>query len=362
MNLFEKQETSAKTNFAIDAVTVRKSSQNGAKPFDKPASNINLLDEARNVLKLEIDALEATRQSLDSRFEITIGLIETAHKAGRKLIFMGVGKNVFIARKIAATFNSTGVSSLFMDCVSALHGDLGVCKEGDVALLFSNSGESDELLAVAPSLKRLGVISVGVTKSPTSRLGKICDHVLTYAVPTEACPLNLAPTASTTTALALGDALAMVFLKKRGFRAEDFAKYHPSGTLGKTLLLRVTDVMRDRTKMAVVSQNAKVIDAVNLITDRKTGLAAVVDENGKLLGAFSDGDFRRLVLQNENPLQENIADHMTRAPKTVQSEMMAVEAVKKFEAHKINQLIVVDEFGCPVGLVDGQDLPKLKLV
>jgi len=165
-----------------------------------------------------------------------------------------------------------------------------------------------------------------------------------------------------TAALALGDALAMVFLKKRGFKAEDFAKYHPSGMLGKTLLLRVTDVMRDRTKMAVVGQNAKVIDAVNLITDRKTGLAVVVDENGKLLGAFSDGDFRRLVLQSENPLQENIVDHMTRTPKTIQSEMMAVEAVRKFEAHKINQLIVVDEFCCPVGLVDGQDLPRLKLV
>lgn len=326
------------------------------------AATFSALEAASRVFKTEMGALEATAAILDGRFEKALELIDATQKNGRKLLFLGVGKNVFIARKIAATFNSTGVSSMYLDCVSALHGDIGVCKEGDLAFLLSNSGESDELLAVVPSLKRLGVVTIGITKEATSHLAQGCDHTLLYCVPSEACPLNLAPTASTTAALALGDALAMVFLRKRGFQAEDFAKYHPSGTLGKTLLLRVSDVMRPREKIAIVNNQALVIDAINAITDRKTGLAAVVDAGGKLIGAFSDGDFRRLALRSANPLQEKVVNHITRTPKTIQSEMMAVEALRKFESNKINQLIVLDEFGFPVGMVDAQDLPKLKLV
>jgi len=321
-----------------------------------------LLDDARKVFKVEMNALEATMHMLDRRFEKAVELIEKAHTSARKLIWLGVGKNVFIARKIAATFNSTGVSSMFLDAVSALHGDVGVCKEGDLAFLLSNSGESEELLAVLVSLKRLGVQTVAITKEPTSRLALACDTVLPYAVPMEACPLNLAPTASTTAALALGDALAMVFLQKRGFKEADFALYHPSGTLGKTLLLKVSDVMRDRTKMAVVAQGATVMEALTAMTERRCGVVAVTDEGGKLVGVFSDGDFRRLALKSKTPLEEGISAHMSRQPKTINGELLAVEAIRRFEKSSIDDLIVVDEYGFPIGLVDGQDLPKLKLV
>lgn len=325
-------------------------------------ASIDLRQEAIKVLRAEMDAIEATLHSLDHRFEQVISLIEAVHTAQRKVIFTGIGKNVFIAQKLAATFNSTGVEAIFIDPLAALHGDLGLCKEGDLALIFSNSGESDELIGLIPPLKRLGVTTVAVTKEAASRLAKACDKALLYSVPAEACPLQLAPTASTTAALALGDTLAMVFLKKRGFRAEDFAKYHPSGTLGKTLLLKVSDVMRPRTQMAVVERKSLVIDALNAITNYKTGVAAVIDETGKLIGVFTDGDFRRLVIKIGNPLQESISAHMIRNPKTINSDVMAVEALKRFQSSSVNQLIVVDEYGFPVGVVDSQDLPKLKLV
>ncbi len=323
---------------------------------------MDILKEAASVLKTESAAIEATIRCLDSRFEQVMALIDAVHKNHKKLIFSGIGKNVFVAQKIAATFNSTGVPTLFLDPVAAMHGDLGLCREGDVAFLMSNSGESEELVALIPVLKRLGVTPIAITKEKTSRLATVCDKALIYEVPTEACPLNLAPTASTTAALALGDALAMVFLKMRGFRAEDFAKYHPSGTLGRTLLLTVGDVMRPRTRMAVVTREATVLQALNAMTEKKTGLVTVVDDSDKLAGVFSDGDFRRLAIKNKNPLEEKVETHMNRTPKTIQSNLMAVEALKRYESNKINQIPVVDEHGFPVGLVDIQYLPALKIV
>lgn len=323
---------------------------------------MNILQEAASVLKTESAAIEATIGCLDSRFEQVMARINTVYQERKKLIFSGIGKNVFVAQKIAATFNSTGVPTLFLDPVAAMHGDLGLCRDGDLALLMSNSGESEELVALVPVLKRLGVTTVAITKEKTSRLATACDLALMYSVPTEACPLNLAPTASTTAALALGDALAMVFLKMRGFRAEDFAKYHPSGTLGRTLLLTVADVMRPRVNMPVVSREATVMQALNAMTEKKAGLVTVVDEADKLVGVFSDGDFRRLALKNKNPLEEKVEAHMVRTPRVIQSNLMAVEVLKRYEKNKINQIPVVDEHGFPVGLVDIQDLPAMKIV
>lgn len=323
---------------------------------------MDLIQEARNIFDLEIAALQQTSQALGPRFEKAVELLETTHKRGGKLLFLGLGKNVFIAQKIAATFNSTGVPSLFLDPVSALHGDIGISQAGDLAFLFSNSGQTEELLNALPSLKRLGVITMAITKDLTSDLAKGCDYALNYEVPSEACPLNLAPTASTTSALALGDALSMVFLKKRGFREEDFAMYHPSGTLGKSLLLRVNDVMRPVVSMAIVQRDATIADSLNAMTQKKCGLAAVLDQSGKLIGAFTDGDFRRVALAVENPLKERIDAHMSKTPKTIQGNMMAVEAVRRLEEMRVDDLIVVDEHGFPMGLIDSQDLPKLKLV
>jgi arabinose-5-phosphate isomerase len=323
---------------------------------------LNIVEEARRVFDCEIRALEASSAAIDHRFEKIVELVEKVHNAGGKLIFCGLGKNVFIARKISATFNSTGVSATFLDPVAALHGDVGICKEGDLAFLFSNSGSTEEVLAVVAPLKRLGAVTIAVTKEVTSPLGKNCDYILPYEVPAEADVLKMVPTSSTTAELAMGDALAMVFLKKRGFTPEDFAKFHPSGTIGKSLLLRVADVMRARPNIAVVSDGAKIVDVVLEIATKKSGLAVIVDEAGKLVGCFSDGDLKRLLPKNQNCLNDPIAVHMTRNPKTIQSELLAVEAVRRFEQYPINQLIVVDEYGFPVGVVDIQDLPKLKLV
>ncbi len=323
---------------------------------------MNLLQEASRALQAEIDALTQTLQALDRRFEQTLDAIEKTHKTGKKLIFSGIGKNVFIAQKLAATFNSTGVEALYLDPLAAMHGDLGLCKDGDLALLMSNSGESEEVLTLVPMLKRLGVQTVGVTKNATSRLAQCCDGILTYQVSAEACPLNLAPTASTTVVLALGDALAMVYLKKRGFKEADFARFHPAGTLGRTLLLRVCDVMRAHEDIAIVSRGEKIIDALSQMTEHKTGLVVIIEEDGKVAGIFTDGDFRRLALKNPNPLQEKIDDHMNRAPKTIQADAMAVDALKKFQECKVDDLLVIDEHGFPVGLLDSQDLPGLKLV
>jgi arabinose-5-phosphate isomerase len=289
-------------------------------------------------------------------------IFEKNQKEGGKLIFCGLGKNVFIARKVSATFNSTGVSSTFLDPVAALHGDVGLCREGDLAFLFSNSGMTEEVIAVVSPLKRLGAITIAITQDITSSLGKNCDYILPYVCPAEADVLKMVPTSSTTAEMALGDALAMVYLKKRGFTPEDFAKYHPSGTIGKSLLLKVSDVMRARPNISVIGDGAKVVDALVETSEKKSGMAVIVNESGKLVGVFSDGDLRRLIVKNQDCLNDPIATHMTHNPKTIQSELLAVEAVRRFEQFRINQLVVVDEYGFPIGVVEAQDLPKLKLV
>jgi arabinose-5-phosphate isomerase len=322
----------------------------------------SILARARECIRVEAEALADTAKTLGTEFVEAARAVESAIADGRKLIFTGVGKNAHIAQKLAGTFNSTGATSCFLDATQALHGDLGLCAEGDLAVLLSNSGQTEEILRLLPILKRLGVKLVALTGNADSDLAKNTDHQLVYRVRREACPLSLAPTASTTAALALGDALAMVLLESRGLTRDDFARYHPAGNLG-ALLLKVRDIMRTGDRLPVASENVSTQEAILAMTRSKSGSIALVHaKTGKLTGILTDGDFRRSALTGPDFLQKPVATFMTRNPKVIAENALGVDALRLFEAHKIDDLIVINAQGRPVGLVDGQDLPKLKIV
>lgn len=321
------------------------------------------LARARACIRIEQDALAATAAGLDGEFVRVAHAVEAAIARSAKLICSGVGKSAHIAQKVVGTFNSTGVPACFLDATQALHGDLGLCGGGDVAILFSNSGQSEEILRLLPLLKRFAVATVACTSHPDSDLARAADLRLLYRVPREACPLKLAPTASTTAALALADALAMVLLEARGVTRDDFAKYHPAGNLGRVLLLRVGDIMRQGERLPIAREDVTTQEAILQMTKARSGSIALVHpRTGKLTGILTDGDFRRSALTGPDFLQKPVAAFMTRSPKTIREDALGVDALRLFEEHKIDDLIVVDRTGRPVGLVDGQDLPKLKIV
>lgn len=321
------------------------------------------LARARACIQIESQALRDTAKSLGDEFVATARAVETTIASGHKVIFSGIGKSAHIAEKLTGTFNSTGVSSCFLDATQALHGDLGLCAEGDLAILLSNSGQTEEILRLVPILKRFGVKLVAFTSHPESDLAKNSDFQLIYRVRREACPLELAPTASTTAALALGDALAMVLLESRGLTRDDFARYHPAGNLGRVLLLRVSDIMRTADRLPVAAETVTTQDAILAMTKAKSGSIALVHpKTGKLTGILTDGDFRRSALTGADFLRQPVATFMTRNPKTIADSALGVEALRLFEAYKIDDLIVIDRRGVPVGVIDGQDLPKMKIV
>jgi arabinose-5-phosphate isomerase len=322
-----------------------------------------VLSRARACIRIEQQALAATGRALGAEFVATARAVAAVAAAGGKLIFSGVGKNAPIAQKIAATFNSTGVASCFLDATQALHGDLGLVGEGDLVFLLSNSGQSEEILRLVPLLRRFGVRIVAFTGHPDSDLARNADLRLLYRVPAEACPLRLAPTASTTAALALGDALAMVLLESRGLSRDDFAKYHPAGNLGRILLLRVQDIMRTGDRFPLAPDTITTQDAILTMTRARSGSIALVDRrSGKLTGILTDGDFRRSALTGPDFLSQPVARFMTRRPKVIAHDALGVDALRLFEAHRIDDLIVVDLRGRPIGLIDGQDLPKFRIV
>lgn len=321
------------------------------------------LTRARACIRIEMDALDATAKGLGEEFVAAAHAVEEAVDAGKKLIFSGVGKSAHIAEKLVGTFNSTGAPSCFLDATQALHGDLGICSEGDIAIVLSNSGQSEEVLRLVPVLKRFGVRIVALTSDSESDLAKHAEFKLIYRVPREACPLKLAPTASTTAALALGDALAMVLLETRGVTREDFARYHPAGNLGRLLLLKVKDIMRSGDRLPVMDDRGTLQEAILAMTKAKSGsIALTAGRGGKLSGILTDGDFRRSALTGPDFLSKRVTEFMTRTPKTIQEEALGVEALRIFEQYKIDDLIVLNRKGQPVGLVDGQDLPRLKIV
>ena len=323
----------------------------------------HILRRAGQCLQIEIDALTATREGLGEEFVEVVREIDACLKAGRKIIFTGVGKSAHICHKLVGTFNSITARSSFLDATQALHGDLGLCLEGDLVILVSNSGETEELLRLAPMLRRLHLRTVAMTSQPESTLCEICDRSIYFRVPREACPLQLAPTASTTASLALGDALAMVHLEMKGFTENDFARFHPAGNLGRILLLRVADIMRTGERFPILPESTAIREAILAMTRAKAGSLALVAENtGRLSGIFTDGDFRRATVQSDDCLDRQVSEFMTRGPKTIEAESLAVEALKLFEEHRIDDLIVVDPNGAPVGLIDNQDLPKLRII
>ncbi len=322
-----------------------------------------IINKGRQCLEIETEALRATADGLDQDFARVVREVEACLQAGRKVVFTGVGKSAHICQKLVGTFNSITARSSFLDATQALHGDLGACLDGDLAIILSNSGETEELIRLVPILKRLGLKNVAMTGRPDSTLAGICDASLLFRVPKEACPLKLAPTASTTASLALGDALAMVLLEMKGFTEEDFARFHPGGSLGRTLLLRVSDIMRTGTRFPLLPGNTPTREAILAMTRAKAGSLAVVDpESGKLTGIFTDGDFRRAALEFADCLERRVSEFMTPSPKTIPADSLAVEALKLFEKHNIDDLIVIDANGLPAGLIDNQDLPKLRII
>jgi arabinose-5-phosphate isomerase len=317
---------------------------------------------ARRVFEIEIAGLQAVSRRLDARFQQAVQwIVETLSGRG-KIVVVGIGKSGLIGRKIAATFTSTGATSVVLDSVDALHGDLGLLADGDLVLALSYSGESEELLNLIPALKRFAVKLVAVTGAPRSSLARFSDLVLNVKVPKEACPFNLAPTASTTAMLALGDALAMAVLEARGFKPQDFAKRHPSGAIGRALLLKVRDIMRGGNRNPVAPQTLSVREALLVMTRAHSGSVSVVNARGRLVGVFTDGDLRRCMAEGEAVLERPLAQVMTRRPICIAEDALAVEALRLFNERAIDDLIVVNARKEPVGLVDSQDLPRLKLM
>ena len=330
-------------------------------PTMHPQSNSpeHLLALARQVLDIEIDALRAVSSRLDLQFADAVHLILAC--TGR-VVVSGMGKSGHIGCKIAATLASTGTPSFFMHPGEASHGDLGMIAHDDVVLALSNSGESNEIVSIIPLIKRRGAKLIAMTGNPNSTMARVADVHLDASVDKEACPLNLAPTASTTAALALGDALAVALLDARGFSADDFARTHPGGSLGRRLLIHVRDVMHTGKALPQIDHDASLKTALLEMTEKGLGMTAVVDAAGKVAGVFTDGDLRRALEHALDLQQARVVDLMTHHPKTIHADELAVAAVEKMESLKINGLLVVDENNVLVGALNMHDLLKAGVV
>jgi len=317
------------------------------------------LESARRVLAIEAAAVAALSARLDQGFAQAVELILACH--GR-VVVSGIGKSGHVGTKIASTLASTGTPAFFVHPAEASHGDLGMITAQDVMIALSNSGESAELVAIVPLVKRRGARLIAMTGNPRSALAREADVHLDAAVSEEACPLGLAPTASTTAALALGDALAVALLEARGFGAEDFARSHPGGALGRRLLTHVSDIMRTGEAVPAVSSGASVSDALLEVSRKGMGMTAIVDGHGRVEGIFTDGDLRRTL---ERPLDlraTSVREVMSASPRTIRAERLAVEAVKLMEDHRISQILVVDEDGRLIGALNMHDLFRAKVI
>jgi len=313
---------------------------------------------AERVLRLEAEAILALIAKLDERLDRAVALLQGC--SGR-VIVTGMGKSGLIGRKIAATLASTGTPAHFLHPAEGVHGDLGMVARGDVVLALSNSGETDEVLAIVPPLKRLGVPIILLTGNPQSTLARQCEVVLDASVSEEACPMNLAPTSSTAAALALGDALAMVVLERRGLRPEDFAALHPRGTLGWRALVRVADLMHTGDAVPMVREDVRMKDVLVEMTGKRLGMTTVVDQAGDLVGVITDGDLRRLYLGGE-PISELAAGRVaTRGAKLIGADELAAKALEVMETFAITSLVIVDRHHRPVGVIHLHDILRAKI-
>lgn len=313
---------------------------------------------AREVLEIEATAVRALAARLGEPFTQAVELILRC--AGR-VVVSGIGKSGHIARKIASTLASTGTPALFVHPAEASHGDLGMVTGDDIFIAISYAGESEELTRIVPVLKRLGTRLIAMTGNTASTLGRQADVCLDTYVEKEACPLNLAPTASTTATLALGDALALVLLDARGFTADDFARSHPGGSLGRRLLVRVADVMRTGDAVPRVTGETKLLDAMLEISRKGMGMTAITDRTGKLQGVFTDGDLRRSIERSIDFRTTSIEQVMTRTPRTISEQSLAVHAVQLMEEFRITEVLVVDDASQLVGALNMHDLLRAKL-
>lgn len=322
----------------------------------------DIVHHAREVFKVEIEALRFVAKHLDRGFAEVVHRCRATVVKGGHVVVSGIGKSGHVARKISATLSSTGSPSVFLNPVEAMHGDLGVLGWHDLFLALSYSGETDELLQVIPAVRRRGIPVVAVTGDPQSRLAECSDLVLLMRVPREACPFNLAPTATTTAMLALGDALAMALLHLHDFCEDDYARLHPSGAIGRSITLRVGDIMRRGDRFATVGPGTSVRECLLRMTETHSGAVAVVGAERRLLGVFTDGDLRRHITEDGGTLDVPVGEVMTPRPVTIPEDALAVELVKLLEHTAINAVLVVDGGNRAVGLVDMQDLPKFKIL
>jgi arabinose-5-phosphate isomerase len=319
-----------------------------------------MIEVGRQVLRIEAEAVASLLERLDESFERAGRLILAC--TGR-VVVTGIGKSGAVARKLAATLASTGTPSLFLHPAEGVHGDLGMVTHGDVVLALSYSGESDEIVAILPVLKRLDVGLIAMTGKPRSTLGDQADVVLEVAVPREACPMNLAPTASTTAALALGDALALAVMSERRFTHEQFALFHPAGALGRRLLMRVGDLMRTGEMLATARSSASVREALFTITRARAGAVNVVDEEGRLLGLITDGDIRRLLLEDESALTRRVETVYNANPRTTSPDRLVTEALARMEqSPPITEMPVLDTARRVVGVLNLGDIVKAGIV
>ena len=319
----------------------------------RKASNSEVMTLAKQVFETESQAINHVATKLDDQFVTAVDLLLGCK--GR-VVVIGMGKSGHIANKIAATLASTGTPAFFVHPGEASHGDLGMITRDDVVIAISNSGETQEVLAILPMLKRFGIAFIAMTGKPGSTLAKAADAHLDVGVEKEACPLGLAPTSSTTATLAMGDALAVAALQYRGFTAEDFALSHPGGTLGKRLLIRVEDLMHTGDALPIVTLNTLLPDAINEMSAKTFGITAIVDENGAMCGVFSDGDIRRAIGKLVNPNAATMQQIMSAKGKTIARDQLAAEALELMEKHKITSLFIVDADKKPIGLVHLHDL------
>lgn len=316
-------------------------------------------ETAKKVLRLEARAIEALIGRIDQTFTKAIGLL---HNCKGRVVVTGMGKSGLIGKKIAATMASTGTPAFFLHPAEGVHGDLGMVSRGDAVIIISNSGETEELITILPAFKRLAVPIICLTGNTRSTLAKNSDIVIDVGVKEEAGPLGLVPTASTTATLAMGDALSVALLEKHGFKEADFAYFHPGGTIGKKLLLKVTDVWHHGPAVPRVTEKTPMKDVIVEITSKKLGMTTVVDSRGKLSGVITDGDLRRLLERESSPMRKKAADVMTPKPKVIAPTALAAEAVQIMEQFSITTLVVLDAQRNVAGVVHLHDLLKVGVV
>lgn len=323
---------------------------------------MDYLQRARSVIDIEIASVRQMAERLDGGFVRAVEILKQTLEARGKIVVVGVGKSGNIGQKIAATLNSTGATAVVLDSQNALHGDLGLLSDGDSVIALSYSGETRELLNLLPFIKRYDVRIIALTGKPDSSLARYSEVALDTSVEREACPLNLAPTSSSTSMLVMGDALAMVLLEARGFTEADFARFHPGGSLGRALLTRVCDIMRSDVALPTVSEDGDVYAALDAMNRARAGACVILRSDGGLAGIFTHGDFARSFRNDPLLGDKPVAQLMTRHPITVQADALAVEVLTTIGKNRIDDIVVLDANQKPVGLIDTQDLARLKIL